>query len=210
VLRVTPLLSGLDRRCKKGHAMPWASRSRNPFLRAIEIVVSVARRKRFRAALIGGFALPFHGVQRATGDVDFLVEFGGADALDEVLLAAGARRLHRSADAANYGSGTSGLAPLDFIYARRERALEMLRRARPRALRGAGRRVRVVDAEALIGLKLQAVANAPSRRAQDEADIHALFAARGGALNDTLLRDYFRLFGRERDLDHLLAGSRKR
>jgi hypothetical protein len=67
-------------------------------------------------------------------------------------------------------------------------------------------RVPVVDAEALIGLKLQAVANAPARRAQDEADIRALLGVGRGALRMELIRDYYRLFDREADLDRLLAG----
>src|SRR5207244_10698029 len=135
-----------------------------------------AGRGRLRVALVGGLALPSHGAQRATGDVAFLAEATGSDALHGALLAAGARCLHRSADAANYAAARSRLAPLDFIYARRERALDMLQRARTRPLRGA-RRVPVVDAEALIGLKLQALVNAPSRRAQEEADIRALLEA---------------------------------
>jgi hypothetical protein len=80
----------------------------------------------------------------------------------------------------------------------------MLRRAAPRAIRGARLRVPVVDAESLIGLKLQALVNAPARRAREEADIQALFAARRHTLNIELLRDYYRLFERERDLDRLL------
>jgi hypothetical protein len=182
----------------------------NPFLATIELVTAVARRRRFRVALIGGFALPFHGVRRATGDVDFLVDEAGGDALHDALLSAGARCLHRSVEAANYTPGASRLAPVDFVYARRERAHAMLRRARPRAVRKGGRRVAVVDAEALIGLKLQALVNAPGRRAQDEADIRALLELRAGSLNDAILRDYYRLFGRENDLDRLLAEVRKR
>jgi hypothetical protein len=160
--------------------------------------------------LIGGFALPFHGVQRATGDVDFLVEATGSDALHAALLRAGAECLHRSTDAANYAAGTSMLSPVDFVYARRKRALGMLGRAKLVALRGARIRVPVVDAEALIGLKLQALINAPSRRAQDEADIRALIAARGESLNTRLLRDYYRLFGCTDELERLLAEVKRR
>ncbi len=86
----------------------------------------------------------------------------------------------------------------------------MLRRARRQRLRGARIEVRLVDAEALIGLKLQALVNAPSRRAQDEADIKALIAANGRSLDVDVLRDYYRIFGREPDLDRLLAETRKR
>src|SRR5262245_21326482 len=136
--------------------MPPRTRSRNPFVNAITLTLEVARRGRLRVALIGGFALPFHGVQRTSGVVDFLDDARGAKAYDEALVAAGARRVHRSADAANYAAGISNLSAVDFIFARRERARDMLHRARPRLLRGARLRVPVVDAEGLIGLKLQA------------------------------------------------------
>src|SRR5207248_6601187 len=140
-----------DRRAGGGAArgadrVSHARGSGNPFTASIALVLGVARRKRFRVALIGGFALPFHGVQRTTGDVDFLAEASGADALHEALIAEDARCLHRSPDAANYAPGTSRLSSTDFIYARRERAREMLRRARPALLRGARLRVPVVDA----------------------------------------------------------------
>ena len=77
-------------------------------------------------------------------------------------------------------------------------------------LRGAGLRVPVVDAEALIGLKLQALVNAPARRAQDEADIAALVAAKLDSLDTDLVRDYYRLFDLEPDLDRLLAEVKSR
>lgn len=189
--------------------MPSRSRADNPFVSAITLVLGVARRGRFRVALIGGLALPFHGVQRATGDVDFLADADGSDALHDRLLASGTRCLHRSADAANYAAGTSRLAPVDFIFARRPRAREMLRRARARPLRGARLRVPVVDAESLIGLKLQALVNDVSRRPQDEADIRALVTAKGLALDLDTVRDYYRLFDREHDLDALLADRSK-
>jgi hypothetical protein len=182
----------------------------NPFIEAITLVLRVARRGRFRIALIGGFALPFYGVQRATGDIDFLVEATGADALHAALLHAGAESLHRSPDAANYAPGTSGLAPIDCIYARRDRALQMLARARLASMRSAHIRVPVVDAEALIGLKLQALVNAPERRTQDAADIRALLAANKTALNQELLRDYYSLFGREQELNELLEELERR
>ena len=185
------------------------SRPRNRFVGSITLVLTVARRHRFRVALIGGFALPFHGVSRATGDVDFLADASGAAALHDALLARGARCLHRSADAANYAPGSS-LSPVDFIFARRERARDMLNRASPRLLRGARLRVPVIDAEGLIGLKLQALVNAPARRAREAADIEALFAARGESLDVAILRDYYRLFDREAELERLLAQARKR
>jgi len=186
------------------------SRAENPFVRSIRVVVEAARRGRFRVALIGGFALPFHGVQRATGDVDFLADAGGAERLHDALVAAGAECIHRSADAANYISRRPDLAPIDFVFAHRERAVDMLRRAPARSLARARLRVPVVDAEGIVGLKLQALVNAPSRRARDEADIEAVIAAQQGALDIARLRDYFRVFDREADLERLLAAVKGR
>src|SRR5262249_4816801 len=132
------------------------------------------------------------------------------DAVHAALLDAGARCVHRGDDAANYAGTFPILAPVDVIYARRDRAREMLRRATPRALPGAPLRAPVGDAEALIGLKLQALWNAPERTSRDQADIDAVVAAREGKLDVGLLRDYYRLFDREDELERLLGRVRRR
>jgi predicted nucleotidyltransferase len=180
------------------------------FAESIRVTLDVAERGGFRVALIGGFALPFYGVQRATGDVDFLTEHKGADALHEALLEAGAICLHRSRDTANYDPGESRLSAVDLVYARRPRALAMLERAQPKRVRILRRSVPVVDVEDLIGLKLQAIANEPSRRGLDEADIRALLAARGPELDLDRLRDYYRLFDREAEFGKWIRESRRR
>ncbi|MGH7822941.1 MAG: hypothetical protein ACREQ9_24545, partial [Candidatus Binatia bacterium] len=69
---------------------------RNRFAEAIRVVVDTAERGGFRVALIGGFALPFLGVVRATGDVDFLAESAGAGPLHDALVRAGQRCLQRT------------------------------------------------------------------------------------------------------------------
>ena len=69
------------------------------------------------------------------------------------------------------------------VYARRPRALAMLERARPKRVRVLRRSVPVVDVEALIGLKLQAIANEPSRRGLDELAMRAFLAARDHELD---------------------------
>jgi hypothetical protein len=61
----------------------------------------------------------------------------------------------------------------------------------------------VVSAEGLIGFKLQALTNDP-RRTQDLEDIRALLRANRQTLDQTEVREYFRLFGRESLLDELL------
>jgi len=161
----------------------------NPFRRAIELVRETAEGHAFRIALIGGFALPFHGVRRATGDVDFLVDANGASALHDALTSHGYEVLHRSADAAKYRASQGPLVGVDVLYARRELALAMLERAKVPAGDVA---VPVVDVEGIVGLKLQAMVNDPSRRRQDEADIVALLRLHLPRLDQTLLEQYSR------------------
>jgi hypothetical protein len=53
-------------------------------------------------------------------------------------------------------------------------------------------------------------ANAPARWARDQADIEALYAANAASLNIELLREYYRLFDREEELERLLMMARGR
>lgn len=161
------------------------------FLDAIRLVREVANRHGFRVALIGGFALPFHGVRRATGDVDFLVDAAGGDVLHEALVGAAYEPLHRSEDVANYRAAGALPVGIDVLYARRAPTLAML----DRASAGEGSvDVPVVDVEGLIGLKLQAIVNDPRRRRRDEADIVSLLRLHLTELNFGLLEEYFALF----------------
>lgn len=150
-------------------------------------------------ALIGGLALAAHQVVRATRDVDFLVDADDADRLHGILLDLGYRCVHRSEDAANYLRDDEGL---DLLYAHRPVARRLLGEASERST--ALGSLRVISAEGLIGFKLQAMVNNPSR-GRDLDDIRALLRAQRGKLNMAEVRDYFALFDRKELLDELLA-----
>lgn len=174
-------------------------------METIALVTDTAARRGFRIALIGGFALSFLGVTRATGDVDFLAEATGFEALDEALVGAGFTRKHRSENVANYGAPSARFAPVDFLFAHRPATLAMLNRARLVTIAGeVGSTVATVDPEGIIGLKAQAIANDPARRRQDEADILSLLRAHAGRLDGALIRSYFDVFGMAADLERLL------
>lgn len=97
-----------------------------------------------RFALIGGLALASHKVVRATQDVDLLVEPEKAEAIEAKLVTLGYRRLHGSADAANYVRGDERL---DLLYASRPIARRLLEGARE--LHTSLGTLRVVSAEGL-------------------------------------------------------------
>ena len=178
----------------------------SPFLDAIRLVRATAERHGFRVALIGGFALPFHGVRRATGDVDFLIDASGGAALHGALLGAGYEALHRSADVSNYRATRAAAAGVDVLYAQRAPTIAMLDRAK---IPAGSIEVPVVDAEGLIGLKLQALVNDPRRRRQDEADIVQLLRSNLPTLNLPLLEEYFALFDEQDALARFLDEARR-
>ncbi len=166
---------------------------------------SVARRfeqEGIDFALIGGIALVLHGVDRTTKDIDFIIERAAAERADELLLSMGFERLSRNEVFGNYL-----LEPLrvDLLYTRGEHSKRMLEQAQRVRVRNASRKV--VGPEDLIGLKLQALANNPTRL-QDWADVQSLLCQRADTMDLALVREYFILFERESDLDELLDSIR--
>ncbi len=164
----------------------------------LEQVIATLGSVAARFALIGGLALASHRVVRATQDIDLLTDADKADAIHRAMIGLGYRCLHRSPDAANFLRGDERV---DYIFARRPAAVRML--AGAPAVHTVFGELRVVSAEALIGLKLQGFVNDP-RRTQDLEDIRALMAANRAELEIDEVREYFRLFGRESLLDELL------
>ena len=67
-----------------------------------------------------------------------------------------------------------------------------------------GQAIRVVDPSDLVGLKVQSSSNDPSPRHRDLADIEWLLDHPD--IDMERVRDYFRLFDWEKELDAMLAG----
>jgi hypothetical protein len=118
-------------------------------------------------ALIGGFALAVHGINRATGDIDLLVDEKDKSLLLETLSRNGYKLKQDVTEALHF----DGPVSLDILLARRAVSKEMLARAKPAAILG----VKCLDPEDLVGLKIQAYSNNPRRELQDKADIQFLF-----------------------------------
>lgn len=170
--------------------------------RVLDELGAALRAQGIEHALIGGLALAAHGVPRATADIDFLVAGERAELLDALLREHGYRSLQRTPDVANYVSDTGKGGRVDVLFARRAYTRSMLARAVVRG--GAG--IPVVDAADLIGLKVQSSSNDSRRARLDLADIDRLLDLPGVDL--ARVREYFRLFEREAQLDELLRSRR--
>jgi len=176
-------------------------------LRSVLLEIHTALREASIAhALIGGLALAAHGAGRATSDLDLLADGDRADDVDRILREHGFESLRRTENVANYVAATPVRGRIDFLFARRAHGRAMLERAALHTILGAA--IRVVDASDLIGLKVQSSSNDPSRRYLDLADIDRLL--RRGQVDLARVREYFRLFDREKELDALISGDRGR
>ena len=117
-------------------------------------------------ALIGGFALGAHGIHRATKDIDLLVDGRCKGDVKKLLTQKGFQLVFESDEVLQF----DGVGLLDIVLANRPLSLEMIQEAPAKNLFG----VPVVAPEGIIGLKIQAYKNDPSRKLRDLADIQEL------------------------------------
>lgn len=151
--------------------------------------------RRIRYALMGGFAVSLWGVPRATVDMDFLAARDDMVRVDAVMTGLGYDRVYHSDNVSQYTSPLAVFGEVDFIHAFRSISLGMLERAVRKQVFGGQLSIRVLVPEDLIGLKVQAMANNPSRRDGDLADIESLMEMHGHALEWDRIEEYFGVFG---------------
>lgn len=159
-------------------------------------------------ALIGGFGMAMRGVQRATLDLDFILALDDLETADEVLRALSFKRYFHSENVSHYRRDDQNWR-VDLLHAFRRPAMAMLTRAERLLIEG-GPSVPVAATEDIIGLKVQAMCNDPSRAEQDWLDIRLLVrAARqlNQPLDWELIEQYLQLFGKQDLLEPLRSES---
>ena len=163
------------------------------FERVLKILLEGFEKHRIRYGVIGGFALGLLGSPRATMDVDFLVNREDLETLHQMLTRLGYQRDVLLENVSQYSHSARPFGSLDIIHAFRPYALDMLARARtvPYAATSS---IRIIAPEDIIGLKVQAIANNPSRRAHETADIEALASRYGRQLDWDRIQLYYELF----------------
>ncbi len=166
------------------------------------------RKHEIRYALMGGFALHAAGYTRATQDIDILILKEDMPKIKQLLLSLGYELIHESREVSNFKGILKELGQIDFLHAHRQYTKNMLKRAQECAILNNTFKIKVLIPEDIIGLKIQASSNDPSRHTRDLADIEKLITLNKDRLDIKLLKEYFSLFGREKELDDLLERTR--
>ncbi|MBI5208903.1 MAG: nucleotidyltransferase family protein [Elusimicrobia bacterium] len=165
-------------------------------------------RLKIRYAAAGGFAMGALGAARATKDLDFLVHQDDLAGLDLLMTSLGYRKVFQSANVTQYEGETVVWGFVDFIHAFRPIALDMLACAIEKPAWSGTGRVRVLRPEDVIGLKVQAMANEPKRKARDAVDIEALASANKETLDWERVAKYYRLFGLDKEFEEMKGHAR--
>lgn len=173
------------------------------FKKVFEILITEFQKNKIDFALIGGHALSFMGVERTTVDIDFAVLLEQSNSADDIMKKYGYKNLHKTEDVANYSSQIAEFGQVDFLFAHRKYALQMLKRAELREVFGF--KIKVIKPEDLIGLKIQSSSNDPLRYNKDMGDIEGIISKNIKTLDFEIIREYFGLFEREKELDVILS-----
>ena len=156
-----------------------------------------------RVALIGGMAMHTAGHSRATQDIDFLVAKDDVAKLKKLMASFGYDVLHESEDVLNFAGRLKELGQVDFLIAHRKYTQIILQKAAQQKVLDGQFQIKVVRVEDQIGLKVQSSSNDPKRYHQDLADIEALMTANQKTLDWEVLREYFGLFDRVKELEDI-------
>jgi hypothetical protein len=157
-------------------------------------LVAAFGEQRIRYALIGGYAVGLWGVHRGTVDMDFLVRRDDMERVHRIMESLGYEVRFASENVTQYESALTSFGEIDYLHAFREVSLQMLDRAVEREIFNDGIAIRVLVPEDLIGLKVQAFSNNPSRDTLDTYDIEELMRIHSGSLDWDLVEGYFALF----------------
>ena len=178
------------------------------FARVLAEVARFLEGRRARFGLAGAFAMQAHGMQRATSDIDFVVEESARQDLLQFMISLGYEQLHASAGYSNHLHRDPAWGRVDFIYVDRHTAdLLFARAVRTSVMSGVP--LLVPRPEHIAAMKVLAIKSRPSRLFKELADIQFLLGLPG--VDEAEIRGYFEkhgLAGRFEDLKKAIADDR--
>lgn len=173
------------------------SREKMEFKKILTYLIKNFEEKNIRYGLIGGFSLIVLGIPRTTVDLDFLVHTEDLEKLDGVMKALGYKLVFRTKNVSQYVSSIKTLGEVDVVHAKRKYSKRMLAQAQMKKFEDLT--IKVLGPEDIVGLKVQAIANDPTRKTRELADIESILDKFRKEVNWKLLKEYFQLFDLDED-----------
>lgn len=168
-------------------------------------VLESFQKEKINFAIIGGFALQASGMpNRVTQDIDMLIIVDDKDKVKKIMHSQGFELHHESKDVMNFFGIVPILGRVDFIIAHRQYARDMLKKAVEKEILNGKFKVKIITIEDQIGFKVQSSTNDKERHQRDMIDIEWLLKSNYPKLDLGLIREYFKLFNRENELDKLM------
>lgn len=171
------------------------------FERVIKMITQEFNKRKVSYALIGGYAMAFYGIIRATVDIDFIVDEKDRDYVKQTL-AKNYRIFYESDNVIQFISDDI-FGNIDFILAKRDIGRDILKNARFFKATGGKIKIKVARLEDIIGLKLQAIKNEPKRYIKERYDIEMIMEQQGKKLDWERVYMYFKIFEYEKDFNEL-------
>ena len=178
------------------------------FKTVLENLLRQFNESKIRYALIGGFALGFWGVGRATVDLDFLIHCDDMEKVNGFMKELGYECKYKTENVSQYVSPLRVYGEVDFLHAFREASLEMLKRSEEKEVFGS-LKIKVLRPEDIIGLKFQAIKNNPSREGWEIEDIESLLSIHGKNLDWSLVEKYSKILDVEELYKKIRRGREK-
>lgn len=169
------------------------------FKLVFKVVLQKFEDENIKYGLIGGFAMGVMGILRTTMDLDLLLLIEDLEKAEGILRDAMYTCRYKTEHVSQYTSDVKPLGSIDILHAAKQISRGMLERTK---------RYRVFDTftvpvlapEDIIGLKIQAFSNNPSRYNGDVQDIRLILEHTIKTENPVdweLLKDYFSLFNQD-------------
>lgn len=169
------------------------------FEKVIELVVGDFKKEKVNYAFMGGFAMGALGVVRATLDLDFLIDRKDTPKVEKIMQKYSYQCVYKTENIAQYVSDLKIFGEIDYLFAFRKTALSMLENSTETAVLDRKIKVKVLRSEDIIGLKLQALVNDPSREKKEYSDIERILEHFKKKMNWSRVKSYFGLLGREKE-----------
>lgn len=157
------------------------------FKKVFKTIFTELNNNKIRYALIGGIALGLLGSDRVTKDIDILVDNKDKEKIKNILNKNFYNLFYESENVLQFVSDLKIFGEFDIIIAKNKYTKNMLKRAKIIQINNSIK-LYLLQPEDIIGLKLQAIKNAPERYNKDIEDI--IFIKKNYRLDENIILEY--------------------